>query len=915
MSERVLLLDGHSIANRAFFGVPLLSSSAGVYTNAIFGFFSILWKVTEEYKPDRLAVAFDTHAPTFRHGIFEAYKGTRSPMQEELRMQIPLIRGMLEDAGIPIFSQAGLEADDILGTLAKQRGAQGDEVFVLSGDRDLLQLVDEHITLLIPKTKKGGTEVEVYHEAEVLEKYGVGPTGFLHMKALMGDTSDNIPGVPGIGEKTASRLIASFGTLENVLAHREEAGGAKLVQSLKDYEEQARLSLVLATIKTDCELSGEPVLLTEESFTGDAFIEDLKTYELKSLLSRVLEKRKTAGAKEAPARAELRAAGCAAQLISSPEEWDAFLGHFPDGADTFAVEAFLTEEDELAGLALGVRTDSSEALYLVRPGASAGNLSLFDDPSEELGAERILSGLAPLMQDPGLFKLSFDTKKLCRLFMARGIRPERLVFDGMLAAYLLNPTKSVYAPDELSSAYLNEQALSAEEVLGTGAHRLALTELPEELCLRFTTQVPHIMLGVYPVMESLLAENGMERLYCDIELPLVYVLADMENSGIRLDTKVLSEFGRYLNTETEKLSEEIFALSGESFNINSPKQLGEILFEKLGLPGGKKTKTGYSTSADILEKLAPDYPIVEKILTYRQLTKLSGTYVEGLGGFIRPEDGKIHTRFNQTVTATGRLSSAEPNLQNIPIRMELGRELRKAFVPSGPDYLFMDADYSQIELRLLAHMSGDEQLIRAYREGQDIHRATAASVLHKAPEEVTPAERSSAKAVNFGIIYGMSAFGLGDGLGISQKEAGEYIRHYFDQYPKVEGFLNECVQKARETGYGVTLYGRRRQIDELKNSNFMQRSFGERVAKNMPIQGTAADIMKIAMIRVWTRLKTEGLKSRVLVQVHDELLLEVYRPEEEEVRRILKEEMCGAASLSVPLEVDIHTGENWYEAK
>lgn len=519
------------------------------------------------------------------------------------------------------------------------------------------------------------------------------------------------------------------------------------------------------------------------------------------------------------------------------------------------------------------------------------------------------------MEDPSVEKLTFDSKELYRFFMNYGIEPAHVVFDGKIAAYLLNPTKGAYAPDEISLTWLSREALSEEEALGTGVKKMSVAELPEKQKLAYTTQVPRIMLEARELMIAALADAGMERLYFDMELPLARVLASMEYYGIRCDARVLREFSEALTGEIGLLAERIYALAGEEFNINSPKQLGEILFEKLGLPSDKKTKTGYSTSADILEKLAVKYPIVLDILNYRTLTKLKSTYAEGLTEFIDPADGRIHTRFNQTVTATGRLSSTDPNLQNIPIRMELGRKLRKAFVPQNKDYFFMDADYSQIELRLLAHMSGDEKLISAYRSGQDIHRATAASVLHKAPEDVTPAERSSAKAVNFGIIYGQTAFGLSEGVGISPKEASEYIKNYFAQYPKVEGFLEECVAKARAAGYGETLYGRRRPIEELKNSNFIQRSFGERVAKNMPIQGTAADIIKIAMIRVWERLRAEGLKSRLLVQVHDELLLEVYRPEKEAVEKLLTEEMEHAADLSVPLVADVHSGEDWYEAK
>ncbi len=895
MEEKILLLDGHSIANRAFYGVPLLTNSRGAYTNAVYGFFNILWKVMEQEKPDRVGVAFDVHEPTFRHQIYEAYKGTRSPMPEELRVQIPVLQQMLQDAGVPLFRQPGYEADDILGTLARRYAEKGDSVCILSGDRDLLQLVNERVTLLIPKTKKGGTETEVYHEAEVKEKYGVTPQGYLQMKALMGDPSDNIPGVPAIGEKTAARLIQTYGTLEEVLARRDEVTPARISKNLTEYEAQARLSLTLASIETQCGYEGEAAPVSDLRFASEAFIRCLKELELKTLLQRVLPAAKAAQKPAGEGQLSL-------DEMELPPEKPAHR-IIRDGAALRQCLMELTGAVAMEAFpGVGVAVGDGDHNYWIQPGSG------MEWPA-------VGEAMRALLTDAGRAKLCFDSKRLYKTWSAQGIDVEGVAFDGLLAAYLLNPTKGHYTPDELSAAYLGETTITEEELFGSGVHRRSLAQLTEAERADYAAGITRIIARVRRPMEEELEKQGMQPLYRDIELPLARVLASMEEWGVRIDTKVLGSFGAVLTKEIDALAQEIYELAGTTFNIQSPKQLGEVLFEHLQLPAGKKTKTGYSTSAEILEKLQPEHPIIGKILLYRQVTKLQSTYVDGMGAFIHPEDGKIHTCFQQAVTATGRLSSTDPNLQNIPIRMELGRQLRKAFVPSSDEYIFMDADYSQIELRLLAHMSQDEKMIEAYREKQDIHRMTAAQVLHIPPEEVTAAQRSSAKAVNFGIIYGISAFALGNDLGISSKQAAEYIKNYFAQYPSVESFLQGCVDKARKEGYGVTMFGRRRPIEELKDSNFVRRSFGERVAKNMPIQGSAADIIKIAMVRVQERLKREKMRSRLLLQVHDELLLEVYRPETEQVRRLLEEEMTGAAKLAVPLEVDIHTGENWYEAK
>ncbi len=915
MSEKILLVDGHSIANRAFYGVPLLTNSKGVYTNAIHGFFNILWKVIEQEKPDYLGIAFDLKTPTFRHKMYSEYKGTRAGMPEELRQQIPLLQDLLGKAGVVMLTKEGYEADDVLGTIGKSYSVQNTEVTILSGDRDLLQLVDENIKLLIPKTKKGGTEMEEYHIADVVEKYGVEPAGYLQMKALMGDPSDNIPGVPAIGEKTAAKIIQTFGNVENAIANVGEVKPPRASKNLEEFQEQARLSLTLATICTDCPEPGEAGKLTEQTFATQQFVEGLKEYELKSLLQRVLPKVKAAQIKTAAVAAVEKAASDVEKAAASTAE--------ENESDQISLDDMVFEEP-VKPTAAGTTTTVAELAENLKDHTGPLTLAICGEEGDVCGMavdqwyvdgslNDIVSVIAHLLEDESVTKITFDVKKLYKELQARQVEMKGEVIDALLAAYLLNPSKDDYAPDELATIYLDEYVPSEAEILGTGVKKLRWSQVEPAVRADYMTGVTRILSRAAQPMMQELDVKGMKVLYDVIERPLAEVLASMELAGIAVDLSVLESFGSFLTGEIDKIQLEIYDLAGESFNINSPKQLGVILFEKLGLKAGKKTKSGYSTSAEVLEKLKWDSPIVAKVLMYRQLTKLQSTYVEGLKGFV--VNGRIHSKFKQAVTATGRLSSTDPNLQNIPIRMELGRQLRKAFVPGGPDYFFMDADYSQIELRLLAHMSGDEKMIAAYQSGADIHRMTASQVMNIPFDEVTPEQRSSAKAVNFGIIYGMSAFSLSDDLGITTKEAAEYIEKYFAQYPSVKDFLDGCVASAKEKGYGETLFGRRRNIEELKASNFNQRSFGERVAKNMPIQGSAADIIKIAMIRVYQRMKEEGLKSRLIVQVHDELLIEVYRPEAERVRVILEEEMQGAMQLKVPLIIDVHTGENWYEAK
>lgn len=882
MSEKIVLIDGHSILNRAFYGLPDLTNSEGLHTNAVYGFLNILFRTLEEEQPQYLAVAFDVHAPTFRHQMYADYKGTRKPMPSELREQVPMLKEVLRAMDIELVEKAGYEADDILGTLAERCEKKGMEVTVVSGDRDILQLASDRIMIRMPKTVRGKTTIENYHAKEVLERYQVEPKQIIELKALMGDTSDNIPGIPGVGEKTATKLIVEYGSIENAYVHVEEIRPNKAKESLKNNYDLAVMSKKLATIDTnapvECDLEHAKIrnLYTEEAY------EMFRRLDFKNLLGRF----DSAAVKEQDS--------LFIRVETDLEEAEALL---KQAAVQPAVGLELLESTahEILGLAVAWEKDGEpEVCYI--PASETVTVGFLKEKTEELFAavEKVCV---------------MDIKKLLK--NVKNIRPEQ-VFDAGIAAYLLNPLKNTYTYDDLAKEYLQVYLPSTEEIFDT-AKLPDLSAVSDELAGCYAGNMAYAVYRVREIMEQRLEAEGMSRLYQAIEIPLAFTLADMEEAGIRVEAEELKAYGERLQVRIGELEEKIYQEAGETFNINSPKQLGVILFEKLQLPGGRKTKSGYSTAADVLEKLAPDHPIVSDILEYRQLAKLKSTYADGLSAFIGP-DGRIHSTFNQTITATGRISSTEPNLQNIPVRMELGRLIRKVFLPAD-GCVFIDADYSQIELRVLAHMSGDEKLIAAYRQTEDIHRITASEVFHVPFDEVTPLQRRNAKAVNFGIVYGISSFGLSQDLSISRKEAQQYIEKYFETYPGIKGFLDGCVEQAKEQGYSVTMFGRRRPVPELKSSNFMQRSFGERVAMNAPIQGTAADIIKIAMIRVNERLKREQLRARLLLQVHDELLIEAPLEEVDQVQRILEEEMTHAADLKVKLEIDMHTGNSWYEAK
>lgn len=871
MSEKIVLIDGHSILNRAFYGLPDLTNAEGLHTNAIYGFLTIMFKILEEEKPEYLTVAFDVHAPTFRHEMYDAYKGTRKPMADELRQQVPVIKEVLGAMGIKTIEQAGLEADDLLGTISRRGEERGMEVSVISGDRDLLQLATERVKIRIPKTKQGRTEVEDYYSEDVKNRYQVTPLEFVDLKALMGDTSDNIPGVPSIGEKTATKIITEYHSIENAYAHVEELKPPRASKALKEHWDLAVMSKTLATIEVHADFAYD----FEEARLGNIYTEEAYAYFQRLQFKNLLSKFDVT----APA--------------NSVEDHFRVIESKTEATEIFRKAA----QADCVGVAIFKDLENVLPLFVQEAGVGGIALSFSQEDilcircNAELSGEWLLNELEMIAEKTDRFAM-FDLKAQMEFLK---LQRKDNCFDATVAAYLLNPLKSDYTYEDVAREQLD---LILEDK----------TDLTTKACYEAYTAY-----ASSTKLEKRLKEDGLWSLFEEIEMPLVFTLHDMEKNGVKVEAEELKHYGDQLGDKIVELEKEIYEDANETFNINSPKQLGVVLFENMNIPGGRKTKTGYSTAADVLEKLAPEYPIVAKILEYRQLTKLKSTYADGLAGYIQ-EDGRIHGKFNQTVTATGRISSTEPNLQNIPVRVELGRMIRKVFVPEE-GYVFVDADYSQIELRVLAHCSGDEQLIKAYREEADIHRITASQVFHVPFDEVTDLQRRNAKAVNFGIVYGISSFGLSQDLSITRKEAAKYIEDYFHTYPGIKAFLDDAVAHAKENGYVKTLFGRRRPVPELASSNFMQRSFGERVAMNAPIQGTAADIMKIAMIGVNKRLKEQKMKSRLVLQVHDELLIETHHTEIDTVKEILREEMEQAAVLAVPLEIDMHTGNNWYEAK
>lgn len=927
MSDKLLLIDGHSIMSRAFYGIPELTNSQGLHTNAVYGFLNILFKVLDEEQADHLAVAFDLHEPTFRHKMFDGYKGTRKPMPEELHEQIPVIKEVLKSMHIPILTKGGYEADDLLGTVAKRAQAQGVEVTIVSGDRDLLQLSDEHIKICLPKTAKGVTTVYNYYPEDVRKEWNVTPLEFIDLKALMGDTSDNIPGVAGLGPKSAEWIIDRYHTIE--AAHEAALAGdpefkvprkPKAAQMLIDEWANAEMSKVLATINIDSPIDFEYDDAEVKDMFNEESFELIKKLELKSLVKRF---------------------DVTSLKLDHQEKID--LGLIKVVTDPYMARVAFKDAVSEGGAGFAVVRASE-----IAETASGQMEMVFSDPDKSIddgdAGKRDEADLFFALNNKRYYRFrGFDWKKeLKELALKDGVylytmnlksqlydcdfSPESHVYDLSLGAYVINPLKETYTYEDVARDFMSLTLPSEKELRDqfkamsgqkksrgkdeSGSEStVTLLDTVEDTVSAYTAIVSQ---GAFKAVIDKLNELEEFELYRDIEMPLIYTLYNMQVAGILVDKQALLDYGKELREGIEELQKRIYEEAGEAFNINSPKQLGEMLFEKMGLKGGKKTKTGYSTAADVLEKLAEDNEIVRDILNYRTLSKLNSTYAEGLLGYIKP-DGRIHGEFNQMVTATGRISSTNPNLQNIPIRTELGRRFRKVFVPA-PGCIFIDADYSQVELRILASLSGDPKLISAYKDARDIHAVTASQVFHVPLEEVTPQLRRNAKAVNFGIVYGISAFGLSEGLSISRNEAKEYIERYFMTYPDVKKYLDGEVEFAHEHGYIKTIFGRRRPVPDINASNFMRRSFSERVAMNSPIQGAAADIMKKAMNDVDRALRAGGYKSRIVVQVHDELLIEAPLEEKDEVKALLVEKMQNAAELAVLLVADASEGYNWDEA-
>ncbi|MBQ9980755.1 MAG: DNA polymerase I [Oscillospiraceae bacterium] len=876
---KLMVIDGNSIINRAFYGIRPLSTREGVPTNAVYGFISILQKLIEEDAPEALCVTFDLKAPTFRHEKCCYYKAQRKPMPEELAQQLPIMKEVLDLMNIPRYELEGYEADDLIGTISRLCEKSGWHCEIVTGDNDSLQLITDRTAVKIVSTYMGKTSYNLYGPAEFMDKYGFEPVKLIDLKALMGDTSDNIPGVAGVGQKTATDLIQKYGTIENIYKDLDALDAKPAVKTkLAAGRDAALESRWLAEIRCDAPIDFTP----EKNLRSDPKPE-LYDMFLKLEFLKFIEKFRLRPTDNAPA-------------TTAAPKIEPVLTHLTDSA---AADALLAEIEgkKVAVLWVG-GTDvlciaAGERAWVFTPDALPENYGGF--------IEKLFTGGAKI--------ITHNAKDLLGLLLQQGIEG-KIAFDTALAAYLLAATESSYPVAKLTASYLGaalpDEAAFRDEAAFTllGAEESALTALAAH-----TAALLHLEKELSARLENL----GMHDLFYDVELPLCAVLADMERTGCLVDKKALAEYGENLSAGIEELQRKIYDHAGEQFNINSPKQLGEILFEKLGLPSGKKTKTGYSTNAEVLEKLVGQHPIVSDILNYRKLTKLKSTYADGLIKVIGP-DGRIHTSFQMTVTATGRLSSVEPNLQNIPTRSDLGAEIRKMFIPA-PGCVLVDADYSQIELRILAHMASDEIMLSAFEKGEDIHTVTASQVFSVPADMVSSSMRSRAKAVNFGIVYGISEFSLAQDIGVAVWEAREYMQSYFAKYSGVKNYMNTIVEQAKADGFVSTIMNRRRDLPELKSSNFNMRAFGQRVALNMPIQGSAADIMKLAMVRVWRRLREEELKSRIILQVHDELIIEAPENEAERVARILEEEMSGAVTLKVPLIAQAAWGHNWLEAK
>ncbi len=898
-NKKLMLVDGNSILNRAFYGLQgkeILATSDGLFTNAVFGFINIMNKYLDEEKPGYLCVAFDLKAPTFRHKEFDGYKANRKGMPNELAVQVPVIKEVLDAMNIKRLEYEGFEADDILGTVSLCAEKEGFEVVILTGDRDSLQLATETTRIKIPVTKGWKTETEEYDYAKVIEKYGVTPELFIDVKGLMGDTSDNIPGVPGVGEKTAIDLVKNFGTIENIYENLEKVEKKSVKQKLEANKELAFLSKRLATIDRNaperCGLKNLQDLKMQEVDRGKLY-NLFKRLEFKSFIEKY-------NLKEEKAKNPLKLQDV--EVVS-------------DIRNLERIKKEILTEKRCAVYYILEKTDDFNSSLKGAGISWAQEKSAYINITGDFTEDAFLGQFKEVFEADDVKKYGHDLKNLIVYLKNKGISLNGLSFDTMIGAYILSPSRDTYTVTELTEDYMGLDVPSIDEMLGKGKKRLQINDIPVNELAPVIGMYSELIYSLYELIHKKLDENDQLKLYYEIELPLIEVLSDMEHLGIKVNVDTLKSFSVEMEDRINQLIKEIYELAGEEFNINSTKQLGVILFDRLKLPVIKKTKTGYSTDVEVLEQLEPMHEIVAKLLEYRHLVKLKSTYVEGLMKVMNPSTGRIHSSFNQTVTVTGRISSTEPNLQNIPVKLEMGRKIRKVFVPENEEYFLSDGDYSQIELRVLAHITSDENMISAFINNEDIHTSTASKVFNIPKDQVTPFMRSSAKAVNFGIVYGIGDFSLSKDLGITRKEARKYIDEYLGEYPKVKQYMHDIVVQGKEMGFVSTIYNRRRYLPELKSSNFNIRSFGERIAMNTPIQGSAADIIKIAMVKVYKALKDRNLRSRLILQVHDELIIETHKDELKEVEELLKNCMETVASLLVPLTVEVRSGTSWYDVK
>ena len=884
MDKRLIIIDGNSIINRAFYALPDMTNSEGLHTNAVYGFTRMLFKIIDDYKPTHISVAFDMKAPTFRHEEFSEYKAGRKKMPNELGQQLQPLKELLDTFNIHRMEMAGFEADDLIGTVAKKAENDDFKVYIVTGDKDAIQLASNKTTTLI--TKKGVGEVEEYNYDSVVERYEMTPTQFIDLKGLMGDKSDNIPGVPGIGEKTGIKLIKEFSSIENLIENTNQLKGS-VKKKIEENKDQAVFSKKLATIITDVPIEISLDELSYGDYDKNAVIEEFKKFGFNTLIKQVLA----------------MDGGNEESIVEEKIELN--INHLED------ISAFKNEIEKTNKLFIKtvskVGNILEKNLIYVFVSADGKNIYYINDEELEL--------IKDIISNEEIKKIGYNLKDDYLALKSYDIQLNNMFFDIAIGEYLIDSKSSTsYECSDIAMKYLTKKIKSKEELLGKGAKAKKFSDLElEELSIYFG-EILNIVYNVYPIMEKAFKEMDMEYLFYDVEMPLVEVLGSMEYEGMAVDKNQLEEIGNKFKEIISNLEEEIFTMAGEKFNINSPKQLGVILFEKLELPVIKKTKTGYSTNADVLEKLRDKHEIIDKITEYRQIVKLNSTYVEGLSNIINPISGRIHSSFNQTITTTGRISSTEPNLQNIPVKTEMGREIRKVFIAKDNCKL-VDADYSQVELRVLAHMSDDEHMIDAFQHNMDIHSKTASQIFGVDINDVTSLQRSEAKAINFGIVYGKTDFGLAQDLNIPVPKAKAYIESYFANYDKIKVFMDEAIKNATDKGYALTIFNRRRYIPEINSSNFMVRNQGKRFAMNAPIQGSAADIIKIAMVNVFTRLKDENLKSRLILQVHDELIVEALEEEIDKVCSIVKEEMESAVNLQVHLDVDLNVGDSWFETK